>query len=59
MEFDEQMSLINEEDEKKEPKIKLSPGDRAMIDDMDKPIEWDKISKIVDTMKKKGKIKIK
>ena len=59
MEFDEQMSLINEENEKEEPKIKLSPGDRAMIDDMDRPIDWDKISKIVDTMKKKGKIKIK
>ncbi len=59
MDSDGQMSLFNEENEKEEPKIKLSPGDRAMIDDMDKPIDWDKISKIVDTMKKKGKIKIK
>jgi hypothetical protein len=34
--------------QKKETKIKLSPGDQAMIDDMDKPIEWDKISKIAE-----------
>ena len=42
MDSDKQMSLFNEENEKEEPKIKLSPGDQAMIDYMDKPIDWER-----------------
>ena len=42
MDSDGQMSLFNEENEKEETKIKLSPGDQAMIDYMDKPIDWER-----------------
>ncbi len=42
MDSDGQMSLFNEENEKEETKIKLSPRDQAMIDYMDKPIDWER-----------------
>ena len=51
MEIDEQMSLINEEDEKKETKIKLSPGDQAMIDYMDKPIDRESVNRLAELTK--------
>ncbi len=51
MDSDGQMSLFNEENEKEETKIKLSPGDRAMIDDMDKPIDWERAERIMKLMK--------
>ncbi len=37
--------------QKKETKIKLSPGDQAMIDDMDRPIDWERAERIMKLMK--------
>ena len=51
MDSNKQLSILNEENEKTEPKIKLSPGDQAMIDDMDKPIDWERAERIMKLMK--------
>ena len=51
MDSDGQMSIFNEENEKEETKIKLSPGDQAMIDYMDKPIDWERAERIMKLMK--------
>ena len=51
MDSDGQMSIFNEENEKEETKIKLSPGDQAMIDDMDRPIDWERAERGMKLMK--------
>ena len=50
MDSNKQLSILNEENEKKETKIKLSPGDQAMIDYMDKPIDWERANRIAKLM---------